>query len=135
MIVMHIGEQTLGEKLRELRESYDLSQGQVAAALNIDRSTYTNYELDKTRPSLEMLVKLAHIFNVPRDTFLPDDDTEPSFALRDIVRPNSMAQSLNKEERGLVAQFRTLTRDQKDALLSDLSGIIKKKSPDSTQAD
>ncbi len=46
-----------------------------------------------------------------------------------------MAQSLNKEERGLVAQFRTLTRDQKDALLSDLSGIIKKKSPDSTQAD
>lgn len=125
MLVMHIGDQTLGEKLRELRESYDLSQGQIAAALNIDRSTYTNYELDKTRPSLEMLVKLAHIFNVPKDAFLPDDGSEPELTLRDIVRPNSMAQSLSKEERGLLALYRSLSREQKKALMSEASRIAK----------
>lgn len=127
MMVMHIGDQTLGEKLRELRESYGLSQGQVASALNIDRSTYTNYELDKTRPSLEMLVKLAHIFNVPKDTFLPNDEPSDSISVRDIIRPNSMSQSLNKEERGLIALFRTLTREQKDRLLSD---ALKASKPD-----
>ena len=134
MIVMHIGEQTLGEKLRELRESYDLSQNQVAAALNIDRSTYTNYELDKTRPSLEMLVKLAHIFNVPKDTFLPDDDADPGLTLRDIMRPNSMAQSLNKEERGLLALYRSLSREQKEALMSEIARISRK-TPEDSDAD
>lgn len=127
MMVMHIGDQTLGQKLRELRENYDLSQGQVAAALNIDRSTYTNYELDKTRPSLELLVKLSHIFNVPRDTFLPDDSEGDEIPLRDIVRPNSMAQSLNKEERGLVALFRSLNREKKDKALSQMMRIAKEK--------
>lgn len=126
MMVMHIGNQTLGQKLRELRESYDLSQGQVAAALNIDRSTYTNYELDKTRPSLEMLVKLAHVFNVPAEAFLPDDSDSGSLTLRDIVRPNSMAQSLNKEERGLVALFRSLTREQKGELMKAIGRIAGK---------
>lgn len=135
MIVMHIGEQTLGQKLRELRESYDLSQGQVAAALNIDRSTYTNYELDKTRPSLEMLVKLAHIFNVPKDTFLPDDDGDPGLTLRDIVRPNSMAQSLNKEERGLLAIYRSLTREQKDALMSEATKLSRSEPDDTSASD
>ena len=131
MIIMHIGDQTLGQKLRELRESYDLSQGQVASALNIDRSTYTNYELDKTRPSLEMLVKLAHIFNVPKDTFLPDDGCESELSLRDLVRPNSMAQSLSKEERGMVALYRSLTREQKDVMLSEMARIAKNTSDDS----
>ena len=123
MIVMHIGNQTLGEKLRELRESYDLSQGQVAAVLNIDRSTYTNYELDKTRPSLESLVKLAHIYQIPRDAFLPNSESSDDVGVHDIMRPNSMSQSLNKEERGLMALFRSLTREQKDALLAEASKI------------
>lgn len=125
MMTMHIGNQTLGEKLRELRESYDLSQGQVASALNIDRSTYTNYELDKTRPSLETLVKLSHIFNVPKDTFLPGDESTGDLAMRDLIRPNSLTQSLNKEERGLVALFRAFTRDQKDALMSAANRIAR----------
>ena len=38
-----------------------------------------------------------------------------------------MSQSLNKEERGLIALFRTLTREQKDRLLSD---ALKASKPD-----
>ena len=120
---MRIGNQTLGQKLRDLRDSYDLSQLQVATALNIDRSTYTNYELDKTRPSLETLVKLAHIFGVPREALLPEYEPGERDGIDDINRPNSMAQSLNKEERGLVALFRTLRRDQKNALLAEAEKI------------
>lgn len=110
------GKQTLGEKLRELRENYDLSQNQVAAALNIDRSTYTNYELDKTRPNLETLVKLAHIFNVPKVTFLPDDDPSDALALRDAIQPDSMVRSLSKSERGMLAIYRSLTREQQQQI-------------------
>ena len=44
-----------------------MSQGDVAKLLNIDRSTYTNYELGKTEPSLEVLKKLSGIFGVSVD--------------------------------------------------------------------
>ena len=117
MIVMHIGNQTLGEKLRELRENYDLSQAQIAAALNIDRSTYSNYELDKTRPSLESLLKISRIYNVPWETFMPNVDPDEESEPHDIMQPNSMLQSLNKEERGLLALYRSLPRAQKKMIL------------------
>lgn len=57
-----------GEHLRFLRTSRtQLSQAEVAKLLNIDRSTYTNYELGKTEPPLETLKKLAAIFGVSVD--------------------------------------------------------------------
>ena len=40
-----------GEKLRILREIYDVSQQEIADLLGIERSTYTYYELGKTEPS------------------------------------------------------------------------------------
>lgn len=116
---------TLGEKLRELRETYDLSQAQIASALNIDRSTYTNYELDKTSPNLETLVRLARIFNVPKDALLPEDDDD-TVTFRDLIQPYSMVQSLSKDERGLLALYRSLNGGQKAELKQQIHDIIKK---------
>ena len=57
-----------GEHLRFLRTSRtDMNQADVAKLLNIDRSTYTNYELGKTEPPLETLKKIAGIFGVSVD--------------------------------------------------------------------
>jgi transcriptional regulator with XRE-family HTH domain len=120
---------SLGEKLRELRETYDLSQNQIAHALNIDRSTYTNYELDKTRPGLETLVKLAYIFSVPSESLLPDcEDYSP--AVRDFIQPDSMIQTLTKDERGLLVMYRALTADQRRGIREEMAKIAKKNHPD-----
>ena len=57
-----------GEHLRFLRTSRtEMSQGEVAKLLNIDRSTYTNYELGKTEPPMVTLKKIAGIFGVSVD--------------------------------------------------------------------
>ena len=114
---------TLGEKLRELRESFDLSQSQVAAALNIDRSTYSNYELDRTQPNLETLVKLARIFNVPKASLLPDDDDDDTISFRDAISDSGMLKSLTKEERGLVARYRAMSRAEKDRMKARVEEI------------
>lgn len=116
---------SLGEKLRDLRESYNMSQSQVAEALNIDRSTYTNYELDKTRPNLETLVKLAHIYNVPKAKLLPDDDDD-ALTFRDYARTDSLLQTLSKEERGLIAMYRALDKDEKAILREQIEKLAKK---------
>lgn len=120
---------TLGQKLRELREAYGLSQNQVAAALNLDRSTYSNYELDKTNPSLESLVKLARIFCVPKESLLPDDDGGGA-TFRDIIRSDGMVQSLNKEERSLIVLYRSLSAAQKEELKRQAHRIVDGKEKD-----
>ena len=115
---------SLGEKLRKLRESFQLSQGQVAEALNLDRSTYTNYELDKTRPSLETLVKLASIYNVQPVHLLPDITDSDAVAFRDATREDGLMRSLNKEERGMIVFYRSLSRQDKEKLRRQMKGMI-----------
>lgn len=115
---------SLGQKLKELRENYDLSQQQVASALNIDRSTYGYYELDKTRPSLETLVRLSHIFSVPAEQLLPTEE-EDAAVLSDLCQPSSMVRSLTKDERGLLTLFRSLTKAQKKQVLAELTKYVK----------
>lgn len=44
-----------------------MSQTEVAKLLNIERSTYTNYELGKTEPPMETLKKIAGIFGISVD--------------------------------------------------------------------
>lgn len=118
---------SLGEKLRELRETYDLSQSQVAEALNIDRSTYSNYELNKTEPDLDKLVKLAHIYNIPKVLLLPDEDNDV-LTFRDYSRSDSMLKTLSKEERGLIAMYRALDKDEKALMRGQIEKLAKKES-------
>ena len=122
---MLLEQKSLGEKLRDLRESLNLSQNQVAEALNIDRSTYTNYELDKTRPNLETLVKISRIFNVPPAMLLPDEDSK-GVTFRDVVRSDNMLRTLSKEERGLIACFRSLSKEDKAKMLAQMAKLAKK---------
>ena len=118
---------SVGEKLRELRESNDLTQSQIAAALGVDRSTYTRYELNDTPVTLETLTVLAQIFGVPTEQLLPDeDDGDKKLSLRDVARPNSMLQSLSKEERGLIVFYRTLDKDAKAQLRREIAKLAKK---------
>lgn len=116
---------SLGEKLRELRETYDLSQSQIAEALNIDRSTYSNYELNKTEPDLDKLVKLAHIYNIPKVLLLPDEDNDV-LTFRDYSRSDSMLKTLSKEERGLIVLYRALDKDEKARMKEEMEKLAKK---------
>lgn len=58
------------EKLRELREYRHLKQTNVAAALNIQHTTYSNYETGKREMTPETIYKLAGIFNVPLEDLM-----------------------------------------------------------------
>ena len=116
---------TLGVKLRELREDFDLSQNQIASALNIDRSTYSNYELDKTRPTLEALVKLAHIFRVPKESLLPEDEQDEGASCLDAPQPGSIDRSMNKDERGMLVLYRSLSREQRAQIREQMLRMTK----------
>ena len=60
----------LTKKLKLLRHKYDLTQDDVANALEIHRSTYAYYEIGRTIPSIGILKALSRLYRVPIDFFL-----------------------------------------------------------------
>ncbi len=57
----------LAERLKQCRKEKGLTQGQVAIYCDITEKTYQNYELMTRQPKLEILIKIADIFNVSID--------------------------------------------------------------------
>lgn len=58
---------SLGEKLKELRKSFNLTQAELAERIDVSRVNYTRYENGKIRPDYETLIKLADFYNVSLD--------------------------------------------------------------------
>lgn len=50
--------------LRDLRESNYYTQEYIARILNVVQRTYCDYELGKTRISIDSIIKLAMLYNV-----------------------------------------------------------------------
>ena len=59
-----------GQRLRELRETKNLSQSQVARRLSITRASVSGYENEIATPSVEVLYKFALLFGVTTDYLL-----------------------------------------------------------------
>ena len=57
----------IGQKLKELRLSEQLTQQQLADKLQISRANYTRYERNSVRPDYETLIKLADFYDIPLD--------------------------------------------------------------------
>lgn len=58
-------EMSLGKRLRKLRDKHNWTLQQVANKLELTGlSTYSNWEYDRTEPSLEMVNKLAVLYKV-----------------------------------------------------------------------
>ena len=61
---------TIGKRIKELREEKGLSQVKLAEELHIDRSTIAKYETNKVEPSLSMIYLLVEYFHVTADYLL-----------------------------------------------------------------
>lgn len=59
-----------GERIRKVRKAHNLTQEQLAKALNVSKSSIANYENGKTVPSMSTLIKLATIFNATMDELM-----------------------------------------------------------------
>ena len=61
-------------RIRDLREDSDKKQIELAKYLNIDQSTYSDYETGKINIPLEQLIKIADFYNVSLDYLVGRDD-------------------------------------------------------------
>lgn len=60
----------LGQRICELRTASGWSQVDLAKKLGVAKQTVSNWENENIQPSIEMLVRLARLFNVTADYLL-----------------------------------------------------------------
>ena len=61
-------------RIRDLREDNDKKQIELARYLNVDQSTYSDYENGKINILIEQLIKIAGFYNVSLDYLVGRDD-------------------------------------------------------------
>ena len=64
----------IGKRLKLLREEMGLKQIDIAEMLGVSRTTYTQYETEKSEPDLATVAKLAEIYNTSVDFILGKTD-------------------------------------------------------------
>ncbi len=64
----------LGDKIREIRLAKKISQVELAKILDVTKQSVSNWENENIQPSIEMLSKIADVFNVSTDFLLSRDD-------------------------------------------------------------
>ena len=65
-------------RIQALRSDHDLNQTQVAQAIHVAQTTYSDYEKGKVRMPVESLIALARFYNV---------DMNYITGVSDVVRP------------------------------------------------
>ncbi len=66
----------LSKRLRKCRNEKGLTQNQMAIHCNITEKAYQNYELMLREPKLEILIKIADVFDVSVDYLIGRTDNK-----------------------------------------------------------
>ncbi|HHV33037.1 helix-turn-helix domain-containing protein [Caproiciproducens sp. LBM24188] len=117
----------INERLRELRVKSGYTQYQIAKILNIDRSTYSYYEIGKTMPDINVLMNLSRIFNIPINELLADEkspesvsDSGNSSSFIQGKKNSSHIYELSNREKELVGFFRVCTPEEQEKILQTI---------------
>ena len=127
----------INERLRELRIKSGYTQSQIAKILNIDRSTYSYYEIGKTMPDVSSLLTLAKVFNISISELLADE-SNPKMMKRlsdsgikmDYITGKKNAShiyELSNTEQELVGIFRTCSERQQKEIINYFNNIASKR--------
>jgi transcriptional regulator with XRE-family HTH domain len=103
-------------RIRQLREEQDITQSELAALMNTNYQTISDYERGKYSPSIEFYIALAKHFKTSIDYILGETD------LRDPYM-SAKENFLDPKEMELVRNYRELDAKAKEKLLGIAMGM------------
>ena len=117
---------SLGEKLLRLRKEMKMTQDDVAKILGMSRTSFSKYENGNSAPPLQVLRKIAAIYNVGLEYLIFDENT--SIRLNDSQSedentssvPVSKITELRPVEKQIIGKYRILPDEEKKLLLEKL---------------
>ena len=67
----------IGKNIRDLRQHHNMTQDTLAEKLFVTRQTVSNYETGRTRPDVEMVMRIAEVLNTDANAILYGIPTPP----------------------------------------------------------
>jgi transcriptional regulator with XRE-family HTH domain len=95
----------LGNRIKQLRQQRGWSQAQLAKKLTVHQKQISGYERDIHSPSIELLARLAELFNVSLDYLAFDNREEKNIipiADRELMQVVQQIDQLSAEDRATV---------------------------------
>lgn len=117
---------TLGQKLKEIRKRFGLSQEQLAEIMNVSRQAITKWENDSGIPDVTNLQELSKVFGLTVDYLLNDQNQLPALVMRKELDKDKYKNKLSsygeilKEYYGEPYEVYTLTREKQMNLIEFL---------------
>lgn len=99
-----------GDILKQLRKRNHMTQGDLANALKISRSTVAMYETDVRNPDHELMMRISELFNVSMDYLYEREPVADS--------------SLSENKRKLIEWAKTVPEDKVEPILQALQSIL-----------
>lgn len=103
------------ERLKQLRETKNMTQVRLGIELGVSQETISGYEIGKAAPPADMLVKLADILDTSVDYILGRTDNRYSNRLN--------KSDLSEQELELILIFRKLPQNKKERAMGFLIGL------------
>ena len=110
----------LAANLRRLRNDHNYTQTQIGEKLNISRQAYSNYETGKRIPDIDMLIRIADIYQVTLEQLITqtctktgviNETTGPYYTGMIVESADTIY--LSKEEVELLTQYRNAGEDER----------------------
>lgn len=112
----------VNEKLKLLRQSKKMTQGEAAQFLGVSLSSYQKYERDKNSvmPSLDVLLRIADFYNVTTDYLLGREAGEP-----DALDTLAMEFNMSALEKKIIDNYLSLPENMRTDLMEFLHKSVK----------
>lgn len=117
---------SLGEKLLRLRKEMKMTQDDVAKILGMSRTSFSKYENGNSAPPLQVLRKIAAIYNVGIEYLIFDENTSIRLNDSQSEDENTSSVSVSKitelrpVEKQIIGKYRILTDEEKKKFVEKL---------------
>ena len=112
----------LAHNLVFFRKRAGLTQQQVADKLNINRTTYTKYETGVSDPGIEIIKRLAEIFDTEVSILLEGDSSPLDGTVSDSFDDDML---FDRDVKELLSFFNLLNKEEKEKVLEYIKDLMR----------
>lgn len=96
----------LANNIKKARNNKHLSQRALADVIGVSQQTIGSWEVGRTSPDNDMLLKLSKFFGITVDELL--ESSNNTFPFSHIKEPSKEIHTLTEDERQLIEKYRAL---------------------------
>ena len=108
----------IGDRIKELRKTQSINQEKLSQLLGVSRSTVSMWEINKSEPDTQMLIKISNILNCSLDYLLEKSENKKN------PHADNDKEELTADENKLLKNFRELNEEGQYMLISQSEALV-----------